>query len=118
MKLLIDQDVYYCTVRFLKSNGHDVLLARDLGMSRSRDIELLEKAKQLSRILVTRDKDFGTLIFFIKAISTGVIFLRMMPLETEFVHSVMKKLFNEKSESVLLKSFCTITSKGYRIRKL
>ncbi len=33
MRLFLDQDVYYLTSTFLKSLGHDVLTAADVGMS-------------------------------------------------------------------------------------
>ena len=45
MRFLVDQDVYKVTVEFLLKNGHDVLTAREIGMQRASDTELLRKAK-------------------------------------------------------------------------
>ena len=118
MKFLLDQDVYKCTADFLMSLGHDVIKVNDIGMGRSSDFAILKKAKLLSRILVSRDKDFGSLVFLDKELSGGIIFLRINPSEIKDVHSVLKILLEHYQEDDLRYSFCTITSKGYRIRKL
>ena len=53
MKFLLDQDIYALTVRFLRDLGHEVVTAAELGLSRSVDADLLARAGQESRILVT-----------------------------------------------------------------
>jgi predicted nuclease of predicted toxin-antitoxin system len=63
MKFLLDQDVYATTARFLSSLGHDVVLVAQLGLSRAQDEELLQVAQEQSRLFVTRDRDFGHLVF-------------------------------------------------------
>ena len=78
MKFLIDQDVYAITIKALKDGGHDVIPCSELGLSRAADETLLAKAKQMSRILVTRDRDYGTLVFA-KQIVAGVLYLRILP---------------------------------------
>jgi hypothetical protein len=35
MKFLIDQDVYFATIRFLEASGHDVVTASDINCSRA-----------------------------------------------------------------------------------
>ena len=73
MRLLPDQDVYRVTIDQLKEWGHDVVTAKELGMQRAADEDLLKKARELDRLLITRDKDFGTLVFLKKELSPGVI---------------------------------------------
>lgn len=63
MRFLLDQDVYALTATFLRELGHDILTAAELGLSRAADTVLLARAVQESRIFVTRDKDFGALVF-------------------------------------------------------
>jgi hypothetical protein len=43
MRLLTDQDVYRITVEQLKKWGHDVVTAKELGMQRASDRDLLMK---------------------------------------------------------------------------
>lgn len=59
MKLLLDQDVYELTSRFLIGLEQDVLRVAELGMAQASDEENLLKAIELNRIFVTRDRDFG-----------------------------------------------------------
>ena len=57
MKFLADQDVYWLTIKELRKWGHEVITARELGMQKASDDDLLDKARELSFILLTRDKD-------------------------------------------------------------
>ena len=63
MRFLLDQDVYALTIRFLRDLGHDVVTAAEFGLSRAADTVLLARAGQERRLFVTRDKDFGGLVF-------------------------------------------------------
>ncbi len=67
MKFLIDQDVYVSTTRFLTSLGHDVLPVAQIGLSQADDSNLLKTARERDRIFVSRDRDFGGLVFKIWA---------------------------------------------------
>jgi hypothetical protein len=46
VKLLLDQDVYEITARFLISIGHDVLCVAEIGMAQSSDEENLKRAQE------------------------------------------------------------------------
>jgi len=63
MKFLLDQDVYALTDRFLHELGYDVATASELGLSRASDTDLLKTASQQGRIFITRDRDYGNLVF-------------------------------------------------------
>ena len=56
MELLIDHDVYKITVDLLRQHGHDVVTAKELNLHTASDEALLEKAKTMGRLLITRDK--------------------------------------------------------------
>ncbi len=86
MKFFADQDVYEATVRRLLALGHDVLRAREAGLSRADDDELLRHAHAEGRIMVTRDKGFGQLVFLWGQSHPGVILLRMEPTTLNAVH--------------------------------
>ncbi len=118
MHILTDQDVYKVTIDELREWGHDVLTAKDLGLERASDEILLSKAKEMKRLLVTRDKDFGALVFLREELSTGVILLRITPKTVEDVHRELSRLFREHSEDVLKCLFCVVEPYRYRIRRL
>lgn len=86
MLIIVDQDVYKLTVDKLKEWGHNVATSKELGMQRASDKDLLKVAKETNRLLITRDKDFGSLTFLEKEKSAGVILLRGSPKTIEAVH--------------------------------
>ena len=63
MRLFLDHDVYAITAQFLEDLGHDVVAAGKLGHGQTADSELLRIARSDDRLLVTRDRDFGRLVF-------------------------------------------------------
>lgn len=117
MKLLLDQDVYETTARFLISSGHDVVRAAELGMAKATDEENLQKALELNRIFVTRDRDYGNLVF-IKGIKSGVLYLRVLPSNINAVHAELERILNLYDESSLKSAFIVIEAGGHRFRKI
>ena len=117
MKFLLDQDVYALTARFLHEQGYDVITASELGLSRALDLDLLKSAREQQRIFVTRDRDYGNLVFVHHA-GTGVIYLRILPSHMEEVHTELKKVLESYSEDELARSFVVVEKNRHRIRKL
>jgi predicted nuclease of predicted toxin-antitoxin system len=115
MKFLTDQDVYGVTVWFLRTLGHDVVTASDLKMSQAKDATLLQTAQADKRIFVSRDKDFGGLVF-VAGMGGGVIFLRILPSTQDAVHDEFLRVLNEHSEEELLNAFVVIEPGRHRFR--
>lgn len=118
MHFLVDQDVYFITTEWLREEGHDVVTAKQIGMERASDEELLKKAKDEDRLLLTRDKDFGALVFLKLEDSPGVILLRVSPQMLTEVHYELKSLFKEHKEEEFKKLFCVVEPHRHRIRHL
>ena len=118
MRFLADQDVYHLTVALLRSHGHDVLTAREAALSQSPDLALLTYARQQQRILVTRDTDFGSLVFAGEAPSNGVILLRLTPSSLDTVHSQLMVLLSDRPEQELMTAFTVVEPGRHRIRRL
>jgi predicted nuclease of predicted toxin-antitoxin system len=97
--------------------GHDVVPVSQLGLSQADDGTLLRLAQEQGRIFVTRDRDFGNLVFA-KAIEAGVLYLRMTPATQNTVLDELERVLNKYSEQELLKSFVVIEADGHRMRKL
>ncbi len=117
MKFLLDQNVYLKTANFLKTLGYDVIRVTEIGLAQASDEELLLRAKELGRILVTRDKDFGHLVF-VKNIKTPVILLKIFPGNLERVHNILKLALEQTNSIIVNSSFIVIESDKYRIRTL
>lgn len=117
MKYLVDQDVYAATLRFLAALGHDAVPVGDLGLSRAEDIQLLQIAQSQQRIMVTRDKDYGGLVFVTEA-GGGVILLRMLPATVALVHAELERVLSMYTEAQLLASFVVIEPGRHRFRTI
>ena len=57
-----------------------------IGLSQADDEEILRVAQGQDRILVTRDRDFGNLVF-VRALGSGVLYLRIRHSTLNAVHS-------------------------------
>ncbi len=117
MKLLLDQDVYFATERFLREHGHDVVTAAEIGCSRSPDADLLDRARKLGRIFVTRDRDFGRLVFLDRQRS-GVIYLRISFKTLAGGHQELRHVLDHYSEEELGGAFVVVEVGRHRIRRL
>jgi len=102
MKFPLDQDVYAATARFISNLGHDVVTAAEIGCSQAADSELLSIAKEQGRIFVTRDRDFGGLVF-VRKLGAGVIYLRILPSTLRAGHKELETILMSYSEDELKK---------------
>jgi predicted nuclease of predicted toxin-antitoxin system len=94
VKLLLDQDVYGMTAKFLDRANLDVVSVAQLGLSRAKDTEVLSTAQSQGRILITRDRDYGSLVF-VQSLGAGVIYLRILPSNVNAVHKELMRVIEE-----------------------
>jgi predicted nuclease of predicted toxin-antitoxin system len=116
MKFLSDQDVYAATTAFLRGLGHDVVTASQLGLAQADDSELLRVAHEQERIFVTRDRDYGGLVF-VQGSGPGVIYLRVLPSTQNAVHAELERVLTLYTEQELQGSFVVVEPGRHRIRK-
>ncbi|MGI8640036.1 MAG: DUF5615 family PIN-like protein [Pyrinomonadaceae bacterium] len=117
MRLLLDQDVYEATARFLIDLQHDVVRVAELGMAQASDEENLKKALELDRVFVTRDRDYGNLVF-VKGIRSGVLYLRILPSNINQVHAELERVLRLYDETELKSAFVVIEADKHRFRKI
>jgi predicted nuclease of predicted toxin-antitoxin system len=116
MRFLLDQDVYWSTATLLLNLGHDVVTAAQKGMARSGDEAVLDAAREDRRILVTRDRDFGALVF-VRGLRAGVVCLRVSPATLNSVHAELARVLEEHTEAELLKAFAVVEPGRHRVRR-
>ncbi|MFN8456294.1 MAG: DUF5615 family PIN-like protein [Anaerolineae bacterium] len=117
MKFLLDHDVYAATARFLSSLGHDVVPVAQIGLAQADDSDLLKKAQEQDRIFVTRDRDFGSLVF-VSGLGMGIIYLRLLPSTQNVVYEELERVLNSYSEAELKRAFVVVEPGRHRFRKL
>ncbi|MEW5868617.1 MAG: DUF5615 family PIN-like protein [Chloroflexota bacterium] len=115
MKFLLDQDVYAITAIFLAGLGHEVVRAAEIGLSQASDEDLLAISRRQGRIFVTRDRDFGGLIF-VRRLGGGVIYLRMLPSNQKLVHAELQRVLELYSAEEVGQAFIVVGPDGHRKR--
>jgi predicted nuclease of predicted toxin-antitoxin system len=118
MRFLADQDLWKTTVDLLRAWGHDVVTASEIDFARASDEELLSKARKEGRLLITRDRDFGSLVFLGNIPSRGVLLLRIEPQTQHEVHTELQRLLNVHREDELSNAFCTVEPGRHRVRRV
>ncbi len=113
---LVDENVEFSVVRYLREKGYDVLSIAEMYPSLD-DASILMMAAKEKRMVITSDKDFGNLVFREKLPSSGVILFRMKdqssPKKVEIVKILLENYLNQ-----LASNFVTISDAKIRIRKI
>ena len=117
MKLLLDQDVYASTADLLRGLQHDIVTEAEIGASREEDAVLLRIAHEQDRIFVTRDRDFGSLVF-VSDYSGGVMYLRMLPSTLHAVHQELERVLSLYPEPELKQAFVVVEPGRHRFRRI
>jgi predicted nuclease of predicted toxin-antitoxin system len=76
LKLLADEHVDQQIVQWLRSQGQDVVWAAE-SLAGAPDTEIAEQAATEQRIFLTKDMDFGKLVFVQRRSVPGVLLLRL-----------------------------------------
>lgn len=116
IKFIVDESVDFPVVNYLRSKGFDAASIVEDYPSLD-DIEILKIAFKENRILITNDKDFGTLIFKEKLKSRGVILLRLWDQTSKAKIRFLEMVIKDYSDR-LLENFIVVTENKIRIRKI
>jgi predicted nuclease of predicted toxin-antitoxin system len=116
MRLLADQDVYAATVRLLRDLGHDVATAAERGLAQAADADLLRAAQADGRVFVTRDRDYGGLVF-VQERGAGVLYLRVLPSTLQAVHAELERVLGMYEETELRDLFVVVEPGRHRLRR-
>ena len=89
IKLLLDQGLPRSASRLLCKAGIDTIHVAEIGFSTAEDREILAKAKEDNRVVVTLDADFHALLALSGAISPSVIRIRIERLKAEAMSNLL-----------------------------
>jgi len=115
MKFVADEGVDAPIVEMLRNEGYSVyyILEQDAGLD---DVDVLKLAKNEKSVLITMDKDFGTLAYRQKQVHAGIILIRLLGIKpiikAEIVRDAIQNYSNE-----IINAFTVIQPGIVRIRK-
>jgi len=115
MQFLIDECTGPAVARWLREQGHAVfsVFEQARGMD---DDDIVEKAHNENRILITNDKDFGEKIYRDRKPHKGVILLRLDDERAKSKIRVIQRLLENYSDR-LQDNFIVATEQRVRIAK-
>lgn len=76
IKFLADENIAKSLVKALRKKGHDVKDIKEENLFGISDKEVIDKAKEDDRVILTHDKDFGNLLNFPLQSHPGVVLIR------------------------------------------
>jgi len=115
MNLLADESVDRLIVTRLRENGHAVEAVGETNPSISDD-EVLRRAFDSGRVLLTADKDFGELVFRLGRAHAGVVLLRLAGCSSADRAEIVLAVIREH-ETELSGKFTVVTPDAVRIRR-
>jgi predicted nuclease of predicted toxin-antitoxin system len=77
MRFLVDMNLPPAMADWLRSEGHDAVHVREIGLAQLPDREVFMRAAEDGRIVVTFDLDFGEIVGLSGAAGSGVVLLRL-----------------------------------------
>ena len=116
MKLLADENMGTASVAWLREMGHDVLWDAE-SLHSAPDTDVLEHANSSSRILLTRDTDFGYLVFHEHRVSHGIVLLRLKA-KNQWERLALLQSAWPEIEANALGHFLVVSNDRVRVRPL
>lgn len=116
MKFVADEGVDGSLVALLRSANHDVIYFAETDRSTDDEV-ILEIANLENRILITRDKDFGELVYRMRKVHNGILLIRAEELSS-FSRSQLVADFIQSNSEMLATYFIVIQPGTARFRKM
>ena len=115
MKILSDESTDSRIIRALRKEGHEIKDIKEESPGVT-DEEVLRIANEYGMLLITEDKDFGELVYRMRMVNYGVVFIRLIGIPGDKKAKIVSKVIHEH-EQELLNNFTVIEENKVRIRK-
>jgi len=99
VRLYLDQCLRIELAELLRSQGHDVVRASEIGQARADDALILERAGQEQRTLVTLDEHFGDWVVLPLSEHFGVIRVKAHPPSVENIAKLLLPFLTSRPQT-------------------
>lgn len=118
MRFLADAGISPKTVEFLNTLGHEAVHVRTLGLQRTSDREIVQRALADSSVIVAFDLDFGELLALGLMDKPSVILFRLGDQGSESVNRRLAIVLAERFADLESGALVLVEDTRYRVRKL
>ncbi len=118
MRFLVDMPLPPALAHWLKAAGHDAVHATELGLQRASDADIMAKAKQDGRTIITADLDYPRLLALARAMEPSLILFRSGDWNEADVVARMDDILGALSEADIAQSIVVAERDRVRRRRL
>lgn len=118
MRFLADMGISPLTVRRLQAAGHDAVHVADLRFHRATDPEIVRLARSESRIVITHDLDYGTIMAASGESTPSLIIFRLANMHPDQVSRYMDLIIERHATALESGVILVVTERRIRIRRL
>jgi predicted nuclease of predicted toxin-antitoxin system len=118
MKFLADMGISPRTVSWLKSAGYDAIHLVEQRLEKLPDDEILIKARDEERIILTVDLDFAQLLAIGRVSLPSVILFRLGNESYEVINHFLAEVLNRFESELEAGAIISVTDKSFRMRRL
>ena len=118
MKLLLDQGLPRSATTLLSQAGIDTIHVAEINLSTAEDQDILNRARDDERVVVTLDADFHALLALSAATSPSVIRIRIERLRAQALTDLLLSVIDEFIEDLEKGVVLTVQSSRVRMRYL
>jgi predicted nuclease of predicted toxin-antitoxin system len=118
MKLLLDQGAPRSAAILLRQAGFDTVHTGEISMAESADSEILKRALAESRVVVTLDADFHSLLALSQASQPSVIRIRIEGLRAEPFTELLQGVLQQCADDLKSGAMVSVSNFQIRVRRL
>ncbi|MBF0554432.1 MAG: DUF5615 family PIN-like protein [Nitrospirae bacterium] len=118
MKFLADMGISKSAVKFLQQLGHDTVHVREAGMKCALDVEIVTKARNEDRIVLTCDLDFGDILAASGDDKPSVIIFRLENEKPVNMNKRLAQVLKESSNALREGAIVLVEESRHRVRFL
>lgn len=118
MRLVADMHIAPRTVKFLDRLGHDVVRVSEVLSASAPDKQIVEFAIADSRIVLTQDLDFTSIVALSGLSVPSVVTLGLASARIEYVNSMLEAVLPQFERSLTKGALVTVQERTVRCRML
>ena len=118
MKFLADMAISQSTILFLRSLGYNAIHLREQGLQKISDTEIIEKAHQESRIILTFDLDFSAIMAASKDVNPSIIIFRLKNAKPDNLNARLLQVIEKSSYALENGAIISVEETNHRVRSL
>ena len=118
MRILADIHISPRTVQFLNERGHDVMPMTAVLVATAADVEIVAKAIELQRAVLSQDLDFSEIVALSRRTEPSVIQLRLSDSTVDNVNRELELALPMLEDAVVDGVIATVEDYRIRVRSL